>query len=192
MNNFIKIALALLILSFLINLWQLFAQGEKSHETGTYTAYNIWYENPKKIYSINYKKGNLIPAGSEVDNLKLDFMQKSLEFRVVEFNQVYKILFESKYFPNLDLWKFKDLTLTENNLDQLTKDMTSIDIDGIKNARIIKGMSKAAVLIAYGYPPTHLTTTLDMNIWIYWRSRWAKNLVEFDEQGKTLMDLEWR
>ena len=36
-----------------------------------YTAYNIWFEKPERIWSINYKKGAIIPAGTQVRDVEI-------------------------------------------------------------------------------------------------------------------------
>ncbi len=38
----------------------------------------------------------------------------------------------------------------------------------IKNGTIEKGMCRAAVLMAYGYPPSHVTPSLKDDKWTYW------------------------
>jgi len=43
-----------------------------------YTAYNIWFEQPTKVYSTNYQKGNILPAGSEVTEVSKS--SKKVEF----------------------------------------------------------------------------------------------------------------
>jgi len=40
-------------------------------------------------------------------------------------------------------------------------------------------MSKEAVILAIGYPPEHVTPTLESNTWKYWRTRFATQLVSF-------------
>jgi len=169
------------------------AQEAKAPAGPLFTAHNIWFEKPDKIYSINYKRGNLIPAGTAVDNVKLEEGRSPyVQFRVVEWDQTFKIFFEAKFLTDINAEQFRDRTFTSKNFADLTQGFTENEIDAVKNARIIPGMSKAAVLIAYGYPPSHMTTNLDMNTWTYWRNRFLKDLVEFDEQGKTITTLDWR
>lgn len=55
----------------------------------------------------------------------------------------------------------------------------------IKNGTIAVGMSKDAVVMAYGYPPSHKTPTLDSNMWTYWRDRFRRVFVYF-ENGKVV------
>jgi len=40
--------------------------------------------------------------------------------------------------------------------------------ENIKKGTIAEGMSKEAVLMAYGYPPSHRTAALASDEWAYW------------------------
>ena len=49
------------------------------------------------------------------------------------------------------------------------------------NAGTVKnGMSKAAVVVARGYPPAIETPSLKRNQWKYWRNRWDTIVVTFN------------
>ena len=60
---------------------------------------------------------------------------------------------------------------------------TDDDRENIKNGTITPGMSKKAVLMAYGYPPTHKTPLLTSDIWYYWYSRPSKVIVYFKDDN---------
>jgi hypothetical protein len=45
---------------------------------------------------------------------------------------------------------------------------TQVEKDAIRDGKIVKGMSKEAVLMDYGYPPSHRTVSLELNAWTYW------------------------
>jgi len=60
------------------------------------------------------------------------------------------------------------------NLDDLTQGMTAKEIEAIKTGSLCVGMSKAAVVVAYGYPPEHVTPSLDNDVWTYWMDRFRK------------------
>lgn len=187
-----KIGSAVLLFFLLFSVEPLFAQNEQT-DAALYTAYNIWFEKAEKIYSINYKKGNIIPVGTAVDQVNIiTAPAPHIQFRVMEWNQIFNIYFESRYYPDLTIEQLMERTFTSKNFETLVQNLTSVEIDGIKNAKILSGMSKQAVLIAYGFPPSHMTTTLDMNTWTYWRNRWVKDLVEFDEQGNAKANVDWR
>lgn len=58
------------------------------------------------------------------------------------------------------------------------------DKKGIRDGKAYKGMTKEGVRTALGYPASHKTPSLDSNIWIYWKNRFATTSVEFDKKGK--------
>ncbi|MBB5017429.1 outer membrane protein assembly factor BamE (lipoprotein component of BamABCDE complex) [Chitinivorax tropicus] len=51
--------------------------------------------------------------------------------------------------------------------------------EAIQQGRIIKGMPKAAVLMAVGYPPAHKTPSLDDDQWTYWSTKVDRKVVRF-------------
>ena len=57
------------------------------------------------------------------------------------------------------------------------------------NGQVIVGMTKAETILAYGYPPTHVTPTTDLNQWTYWVNRWNRIVVNFeDDKIKEIID----
>jgi len=46
-------------------------QGNAASGKKIYTAYNIWFERAERIWSINYKKGAVIPAGTLVRDVEI-------------------------------------------------------------------------------------------------------------------------
>src|SRR5213082_1122063 len=103
-----------------------------------YTAYNIWFEQPTKVYSTNYQKGNLFPAGSEVTEV-------SKSSRKVEF--------VAKHHPGVTGEQWADRFLTTKNFAALSGGLTPAEIKAVKAGQIQVGMSKKAVILAAGYPP---------------------------------------
>jgi hypothetical protein len=57
----------LLVIFLTVLLYIPTAQGKEKVEGKTFfTLANIWYEHPDKIFSTNYNKGTVIPAGAKV------------------------------------------------------------------------------------------------------------------------------
>jgi len=46
-------------------------------------------------------------------------------------------------------------------------------------SKVVVGMSKAAVLVSRGYPPTHATSSTKSNSWKYWESKFNTRIIEF-------------
>ncbi len=61
--------------------------------------------------------------------------------------------------------------------------LSEIDRQGIEEGQARIGMSKEGVRIALGYPARHETPTLQADTWTYWRDRWRRYNVIFDEDG---------
>ena len=59
------------------------------------------------------------------------------------------------------------------------KGLSATDRKGIKEGRVLKGMTKKGVRMAWGYPARHKTPSLDDNVWTYWRNRWVMKTVTF-------------
>jgi len=59
------------------------------------------------------------------------------------------------------------------------KGLSATDRKGIKEGRVMNGMSKKGVQIAWGYPAKHRTPSLEDNVWTYWRNRWVMKTVTF-------------
>ena len=56
--------------------------------------------------------------------------------------------------------------------------------DAVKNARISRGMTRAQVLMALGYPIASATPDLDAPLWRYWTSSSAEYQVFWGEDGR--------
>ena len=46
------------------------------------------------------------------------------------------------------------------------------------------GMTKEGVIFAIGYPPRHVNPDLDSYQWTYWKSRFNRFVVEFDDEDR--------
>jgi hypothetical protein len=66
------------------------------------------------------------------------------------------------------------------------KGLSQLDHKGIKNGKVYLGMSKKGVQMAFGYPATHRTPSLEDNNWTYWRNRFQTTVITFDSKGKVI------
>lgn len=60
---------------------------------------------------------------------------------------------------------------------------TARDREGIKAGTALPGMSRGGVMAALGYPAAHETPSLDQATYTYWRDRFRKLVVTFNEAG---------
>jgi len=172
----LKIVLLVLVMVSLSSVNAPYAKS-KGPKPKLYTAYNIWRLPKKEMYCINYKYGsNIIPAGTEVSNakaIKHDLHNDELDnpfisFKIVKEGKTIEIKYRNKYHPGIKIEDYKKMMFTTKTFSEHTKGMTANEIRAIKAGVLVQGMSKRAVLVAYGYPPEHQTPTLNSNRWRYW------------------------
>jgi len=144
-----------------------------------YTAYNIWFEQPTKVYSTNYQKGNILPAGSEVKDVKRS--SGKLEFTDVNLDIRFTFEFVGKHHPGLTGEQWMDRFLTTRDFAALSQGLTAAEIKAIKAGEVKAGMSRKAVLLAAGYPPEVATASTKLDTWKYWRHRFGSYLVQFSD-----------
>lgn len=180
MKNFRKLFSGLL---FFGACAALFSGSAMAGQTGKfYTKSNIWYEKPSKILSTNYHKGVMIPIGTEAEVIKSS--RKAIQFRIG--GQVYKIQLVKK-FTTLSEAEFFDRYFSRDNVLNSSEftSLTSEEQKAVKEGKIVSGMTKSAVLLSYGYPPTHRTPTTENDTWTYWDSRLQNFLLQFKD-GKVI------
>ena len=154
-----------------------------------YTGYNIWYEKPQSVYCINYQKGTFVRAGSEVRDVTIK--KNRLSFTVVGSGEKITIAFNARYHSkDVTVETLKERLITTKTFEQLTGGLKPFEIEAIRQGTVVKGMSKKAVLLAFGYPPEHKTPSLDGNSWMFWKNRFVFVTVPFDKDGSVSQDIK--
>jgi hypothetical protein len=160
-----------------------------------YTAYNIWKHDSKRhMYCINFKSApTFIPAGTAVYGAQVKRSNQGsgnetqrIEFKIMNTGEKISIGMRSRWHPGKTLNNYFDMMFTTDNFEQLTEGLSEAEIAAIKEGTVVPGMSKRAVLIAYGYPPEHRTRSLDSDAWTYWMTTVAQKVVRFDADGRVL------
>ncbi len=152
----------------------------------TYLAYNVWFEKPDVVWSINYKKGRRILAGTQVTDIRIKSGRKpKIRFSVDEWNMDFTIHMQKKFHPGLTVVDLANRLFTDKPLDTLTSGFSKLEKECVEHGYIRPGISREAVLVAAGYPPEHYTPSLELTQWYYWTSRMVKSIVGFDKHGKT-------
>ena len=148
--------------------------------THRYTAFNLWVPADYSFHSVNYKNGGeLLPAGSPIHDLKLDEAANTISFTTSNARRL-TIHFAAKWHPGRSLADFAEQLASSKSLRRLTRGFSDAELAAIKAGQVSEGMSKAAVLVAYGYPPEHATPDLDADRWTYWLSRFNSRTLCFD------------
>ncbi len=151
-----------------------------------FTSYNMWYEpgKEKSLWCINYKKGIMIPAGTEVRDIRL--ARSTITFITAHDSKQYHVKFNRKYHPGKSVQDYSNLMFTERDFTGLTSGLTDEEVAAIRKGVIVLGMSKRAVVTSYGYPAEHRTPSVDANEWTYWMDRFRTKKFHFDENGETV------
>jgi hypothetical protein len=159
-----------------------------------YTTANIWYEQPDRIDSTNYHYGTILPIGTKVKITEvndttpvistMDSEMSDLFIRFAdETGKSYKIIFMSRHArPGMSVLDYFKQYFSEN--DPMAeggsfKSLTADEQKKVKAGEIASGMSKKAVIMAYGYPPGHRTPSLDLDRWVYWVNYFKTRAVNF-------------
>jgi hypothetical protein len=144
-----------------------------------YTKVNIWYERSNNILSTNYHRGNILPIGTKVKIHSIK--DRKIQFTPEGSGQVFTLINHKKTSTLTTdqlfnrYFSLKEIQLSAGDYNQATQ----ADIENIKKGIITIGMSKKAVIMAYGYPPTHKTPLLSSDAWRYWYARVHKVNVFF-------------
>ncbi len=158
----------------------------------------MWYEKPHKMSSVNYNKGTLIPAGTEVGYIAVEGPRSMsykknkdfdpyIEFSSKDDKTLFKITWQSKYHPKKTIKDYANLMFTNKPFELLTEGFNTKELEAIKNGSIVEGMSKRAVIVTVGIPPGHYTKSLDDNSWFHWISRFQKREICFDANEKSIL-----
>ncbi len=144
-----------------------------------YTAYNLWYVKPDKMWFLNFKEGTLIPAGTKVEDIEIK--KGYCRFTTSKNGETFGINFCYRWHPGLISYDYKHKLFTEKPFDELTAGMTKTELDSIERGEVVEGMKKRAVLVSYGYPPEHNTPDLESDKWAYWINKYYKKIICFGE-----------
>lgn len=147
-----------------------------------YTQVNIWYERPMKILATNYHVGAILPIGSpvnieSVDDDEIIFIDKT--------GGKYRIIIKRKHTNIQGPQLVKKLFSKKNVMSKggAFYKLSKLEQKNVKAGTVAKGMSKKAVLMAYGYPPSIRTHSTEQDNWTYWKNRWVTRIFSF-ENGK--------
>ena len=144
-----------------------------------YTSANIWYENSDKIPSTNYHKGTKLPIGTKVKIISVG--NRKIQFVPVDTTVTFTIVHQKKH-TRIKLKELFDRYFSKKDIleqEGYFHNLTEKEKECVNNGTISPGMSKVAVIMAYGYPPSHKTPLLSSDLWHYWHSRFETVNVHF-------------
>ena len=141
-----------------------------------YLSQNIWYRNPDYIYAMNYKMGDIIPAGTQIVGVR--YTDKEITFRLAYSNKAFKMVYRRE-FHKMPVREFVARLFTDKTLADLTRGFTGKERYFVRTGKLCKGVSKKAVLVGYGYPPACRTSSLSNNTWYYWDNKFYMKALVF-------------
>lgn len=169
--------------------------GENPPGATLFTTQNLWFEDHKELWCINFKSGEMIPAGTEVYGVRLAKPEagkrkgagkQAIYFVRASDRQPFWINMNAKYHPGKTIEDYMQYLFSNKDIGTLTIGLTDAEIEAIKRGVVVEGMSKRAVLISYGMPPEHKTSSLENNRWYYWMTRFNSKDICFDKQEKAV------
>jgi hypothetical protein len=125
-------------------------------------------------YFSSIPDADLIPAGSKVTILKVGgkgFVLETGEGKI-------KFEYQPRWY-DMSTEEFLERITSSGNPKGAWADFSSVDKQGIKEGKIKVGMSRAAVLVAAGYPPATKTPDAKSDTWVYQRNRFAWVTLKF-------------
>ena len=134
-----------------------------------YLAHNIWFENPRRISSINYQSGSIIPFGTEVRVLEVT--GRSVTFKAVRTGQKYTIIYYEKYGLK-PMQDYLRSLITTKTREEMTRGISQKFVDAMLVGKVLPGMNRKEVIMTYGPPSPHRTPMLENPTWVYWIKRW--------------------
>jgi len=146
-----------------------------------YTLVNLHYDTNNKVSAVNYQSPGLISLGSEVELISCS--SKRLVFKVKSSGFEYYYDYHRKAAAEPFDTHLRRYFGREKNSEKVDL-LSEIDQEGIKRGQAKVGMSKQGVIYAMGYPPPHVTPDTQHFRWTYWKHRFDKMIVEFDDQDK--------
>ncbi|MCW8838453.1 MAG: hypothetical protein OQJ77_01685 [Thiovulaceae bacterium] len=133
----------------------------------------------KIIDTTNYGNGIVIPVNTKV-KLK-DVNAKQISFT---YNGNLVILRNIPKYSNTTIDQMVKRYFAPNkvNLAKFSKkERDAINNGSVIESRVVVGMSKDAVLVSRGYPPTHATPSIKSDTWKFWEHKFNTTLVQFKD-----------
>jgi outer membrane protein assembly factor BamE (lipoprotein component of BamABCDE complex) len=139
-----------------------------------------------KLIPVNYRTGSMIPVGTGVKVLD----QGKSAYKCVTSDGV-----EFTFVPHKQIRQPIDKTFSlfvskEDPRPRIEK-LSASDQALVKKGALERGMSKEAVLLSIGPPPSHKTASLESSTWMYWKSKFDTFKVIFGDDNKVLSLPGW-
>lgn len=138
-----------------------------------YSQVGLHYEKGRHR-TTNYGVGIFLPLNTAVKPIEMG--RKKFVVEVVDTRERLEFVNHPKHTQDSIVQAFEKLFGDQQI--ELFK-FNALERKNISSGTVAKGMSKAAVIVARGYPPAIETPTLERDQWKYWNSRWDTIIVTF-------------
>ncbi len=139
----------------------------------TYTMINLRVQQGRLVSSIGYQNQSLMPVCTPVQIDRVRGRRIAFTNLTTGQRMRYEVHRADREIIDTHLQRVFGTSCPD------IAQMSQADLSGIQNGQVYNGMSKAGVLIAVGYPPSHRTPTLDQDVWRFWRTRFNQFEVYF-------------
>lgn len=146
-----------------------------------YYVQHSFYAYKNKFVTANYHAGTLIPINTRAKIT--DMGSRKMEIELPDNDNMEVKIENIEKYTHKNMEEIKDRMFGKSKVD-LSKFSREAQ-DAIKKGQIRVGMTKEQVLLAYGYPPVHVTPSTDANQWTYWKNRWNKMVLDFQNNKLT-------
>lgn len=169
-----------------------------------YTTANIWYDK-HTIPSINYRTGDMVlPIGTrivkaeildvkaEADDKVTSILSRDPDAQDIVMDKIAFMTENGERFIIQFIKKYSDPKMTVRDyFNQYFSEQDPTATGGafhalpeeekkqVKAGEVEPGMSKAAVLMSWGYPPSRKTPSLKDDRWTYWENRKIRKILTF-------------
>lgn len=146
-----------------------------SQEASAETVYakHSFYAEKLKHETTNYAAGTCYPVNSAFTIEKTT--RRNIYIKSVKTGEEI-VIKNGKKYTHLDIDGIKDRMFSSR---KVKVSGSSKVINAIKNCKVIQGMTKKQVLLARGYPPSHRTSSLLSDRWVYWYKRFSNGAINF-------------
>jgi len=134
-----------------------------------YTKYNIWYEDPANISSLNIQRGTFIPLGTEITPVKTTSFGDKIIFKDKKGKQ-YTIRFSAGY-RLCTMADYIGYTFTTQDRETLLRGIPDNVRRRILRGEVVPGMTPDQVILAYGPAPAIRTPDKRSDCWIYFLTK---------------------
>ncbi len=140
----------------------------------TYVSQVALHYEKGRHRTTNYSVGILLPVNTQVQLLEMT--RKGFKVKVLDTGEEIDFVNHTKHTHDTVVQAFEKL-FADQKVSMFK--FNRKERNNIETGTVAKGMSKAAVIIARGYPPAIETPSLKRDQWKYWKSRWDTILVTF-------------